>query len=182
MSDDYTPLDAEGILHNAEIMARRMHFDNLHDEEDAAQDAALAMWQAQLRAEEGRPVRNFQRRSGRCAVLSFYANNKERRDHLHLTLDAPVGDDGNATVRSTVTEADGDSYMDRREATEQDLAVRALVDTLPPEQAFVIRRRYFDGLTLHATGELLGCTNERVRQIQDKAEATLRHRWEHQEA
>lgn len=48
--------------------------------------------------------------------------------------------------------------------------------TLLPHERNVIEFRYRDGLTLKETGENLGVTNERIRQIELKALRKLRHK------
>ena len=58
--------------------------------------------------------------------------------------------------------------------------VRKLVDTLPPRQAEVIRRRYgFDtgvAETLGEIGQSLGVSRERIRQLEVQAFRTLKSR------
>jgi RNA polymerase sigma factor (sigma-70 family) len=63
----------------------------------------------------------------------------------------------------------------RREEAE---IVRNAIDTLPPREAEVIRRRFFDGMTLTDIGQSLGITKERVRQLEARAKRMLRERLE----
>lgn len=50
-----------------------------------------------------------------------------------------------------------------------------LLETLKPQQARIIRLRFFDGLTLDQVGKKFGLTRERIRQIEGDALKALRH-------
>ena len=179
MNDDYEELDGEEILENARGMAGRIRWDNLHDEEDASQDAALAMWEAKLRAKEGLPVRHFQRKSGKGAVLNFYNANQKRREHEFLSLTKRVPrDDGELEFIDIIPEQSGASHAERLDATEQDISLMSLVDTLPEKEQVIIRLRFFQEMTLAEIGAQVGCTAEYVRQVEENILAILRHRWE----
>lgn len=179
--NEETPFSAEELLYNAASFAGRLHFDRSHDAEDAAQDAIVAMLVAEQRAEPGRPVRHFQRKSGKCAALDCYNRNKEYRANLRLCLDRerPTREGDGITMVNTIPESVGESYTERREATENDVALANLVDSLPEKQAAVIRHRFWGNLTLTETGGKIGLSAERVRQLEEAALATLRHRYEH---
>ena len=182
MNDDYRELDGEEILENARGMAGRIRWDNFHDEEDAAQDGAAAMWEAKLRAKEGRPVRHFQRKSGKGAILNFYNGNKERREHEFLSLTKQIpGEEGGVEFIDTIPEQPGESYADRLEATERDTSLMSLLDTLPERDQTILRLRFFQEMTLVEVGTEVGITAERVRQLEESAVTVLRHRWEAQQ-
>lgn len=53
--------------------------------------------------------------------------------------------------------------------------IRQAMATLPSRAQDVLRLRYADGLTLEATGKAIGVSRVRVRQIEAKAFAMLRH-------
>ena len=83
---------------------------------------------------------------------------------------------GLADARQAADPADGPPMQllgkERRDA------VHAAIDTLDPRDRHIVRRRYgLDGAapaTLQEVGDQLGITRERVRQLQQKAECTLR--------
>jgi len=96
-----------------------------------------------------------------------------------LSLEAPVGDDQNATLAD---------FVEDREATEPiETALRNLLrgevddvlDMLTPRERRVVRLRFglIDGQaqTLEQVGRRLGVTRERTRQIEAKALRKLRH-------
>lgn len=100
------------------------------------------------------------------------------------SLDEPVPwDDAGEVTRADVTpdpaaaqafeDAEHDSY--RQE-------LRAVLDKalslLPDRQRDVIARRFYEGLTLRQAAELDGVTQERIRQMEDKALRTLRQNQE----
>jgi len=178
MNDDYRELDAEEIMENAVGIAGRIRWDNLHDEEDARQEAALAMWEATLKAKEGLPIRHFQRKSGKCAVLNLYNENKHRRAHEFLSLTKRVpGDDGELEFVDLLPEQVGESYPERLEMAERDTSLASCIDLLPERDQEIIRLRFFQNMTLQKIGARLGLTTERVRQLEEKALISLRFKW-----
>ncbi|MCE6997156.1 sigma-70 family RNA polymerase sigma factor [Saccharothrix sp. S26] len=95
-----------------------------------------------------------------------------------LSLEAPVGDDGGASVADLIEDAEA---VDAQEAVEQqELAeeLRALVGTLPERQARIVTQRYglSDGRarSLQELSEELGLTRERVRQLEKDSLRLLR--------
>jgi RNA polymerase sigma factor (sigma-70 family) len=78
-------------------------------------------------------------------------------------------------------EESGTAHAERLEATERDVLLRNLVDSLPEKESMVVRCRFFLGMTLKETGSKLGCSLEYVRQVESGALATLRKRWENQQ-
>ncbi|MEG2076978.1 MAG: sigma-70 family RNA polymerase sigma factor, partial [Victivallaceae bacterium] len=70
-----------------------------------------------------------------------------------------------------------DSPEEQLQESEQLEQLRLIIDELDEQEQQVIRMRYGIGversMTLEEVGEQLGCTRERVRQIQSKALAKL---------
>lgn len=179
MNKDFKRMSGDDILANAQSMSARIRWDNLHDEEDAAQDAALAMVVAAKRARDGLPIRHYQRSSGKGAILNFYNANQKRRAHEFLTLTKRIpSDDGTVEFIDRLPNESGQSHAERLDTTEKDIALNALLDTLPEKESAVIRLRFFESLTLADAGRELNLTAERVRQVEELALASIRHKWE----
>lgn len=92
------------------------------------------------------------------------------------SLDKCLLDDGESTVGDMVPgqeDVEG-AVLDVIDAGELQAVLWSEVDTLPDEQPEVIRARFQRGETLRATGERIGVTIERVRQIESKALRELR--------
>lgn len=92
------------------------------------------------------------------------------------SLDKCLLDDGESTVGDMVPgqeDVEG-TVLDVMDAGELRAVLWSEVDALPDEQPEVIRARFQRGETLRATGERLGVTIERVRQIESKALRELR--------
>ena len=95
-----------------------------------------------------------------------------------ISLDAPVGDDGDSSFGDLVVDAEGAVVTDAVEhhaLTEQLLAA---VNELPTREALIVRMRFGlgDGTprTLDEVGQLLGLTRERIRQLEKQALLSLR--------
>jgi RNA polymerase sigma factor (sigma-70 family) len=95
-----------------------------------------------------------------------------------LSLDSPVGDEGQASLRDAVP----DTSSVPAESLMQILKVRAdlagVLEDLPDSERQVITLRFGldgeDGMTLESIGRRLGVTRERVRQIEAAALKRLR--------
>lgn len=96
-----------------------------------------------------------------------------------ISLDAPVGDDGDSTVGSFVEDSGAKNpftavaEQNLREITSRQLA------SLTPREERVLRMRFGIGMpsdyTLEEVGEQFGVTRERIRQIEAKALRKLKH-------
>ena len=92
------------------------------------------------------------------------------------SLDKCFLDDGESTVGDMIPgqeDVEG-AVLDVMDAGELQAVLWSEVDTLPDEQPEVIRARFQRGETLRATGERIGVTIGRVRQIESKALRELR--------
>ncbi|HEV7907476.1 MAG TPA: sigma-70 family RNA polymerase sigma factor [Pseudonocardiaceae bacterium] len=95
-----------------------------------------------------------------------------------ISLDAPVGEEGEASVGDLIQDSDGPIAADLMEQNEVGEELRALVNTLAPREALIISMRYglYDGhqRTLQEVADHIGLTRERIRQLEKLALAELR--------
>ena len=96
-----------------------------------------------------------------------------------LSLDMPVGDEEDTTIGSFVED---DNTPGPADATSNALLAEALAEilgTLTEREADVLKMRFgmYDGRThtLEEVGQIFGVTRERIRQIESKTLAKLRH-------
>ncbi len=96
-----------------------------------------------------------------------------------VSLDTPIGDDGETRIGDLIEDADvlqPDDVAEHHEMTDE---LRSLVASLPPREADIITLRYGleDGKphTLAEVAERVGLTRERVRQLEKHALAKLRN-------
>lgn len=103
-------------------------------------------------------------------VLSYLQN--------PVSLETPVGEDGEDSLGDMVADKSGDSPEDAMNILVQREEVRELLETLTDREREVIRLRYgLDGgrsHTLEEIGEKLGVTRERIRQIETRAMEKMR--------
>ncbi len=95
------------------------------------------------------------------------------------SLDLPIGEDGDATLGDLIAATDA---VDPRAAAEAGALQRAIVEALEeltPREQRILRMRFGIGgttdHTLEEVGKVFGVTRERIRQIEAKALAKLRH-------
>ena len=95
-----------------------------------------------------------------------------------VSLDAPVGDDGELVLGDLVLDATVPAAADLVERQVMSGELERLVDTLPERQARIVRLRFglHDGRprTLDEIGRQVGLTRERVRQLEKEALGRLR--------
>jgi RNA polymerase primary sigma factor len=95
------------------------------------------------------------------------------------SLDAPVGEDGDGSMGELIEDANAIVPVEAASYLLLQRHLRAILDELSPRERTVIERRF--GLvdaqphTLEQVGGELGLTRERIRQIEAKALAKLRH-------
>ena len=93
------------------------------------------------------------------------------------SLDAPIGDDGDASAIDFVAAESDDPFQSFLE-TAKGLSVERCLSELQPREAQVLRLRYGIGTnhdhTLEEVGQAMGLTRERVRQIESAAIRRLR--------
>jgi RNA polymerase sigma factor (sigma-70 family) len=96
-----------------------------------------------------------------------------------VSLDAAVGDDGDAVLGDLVVDASGPSAADTVEHRAMIDELGRQIDKLPEREALIVRMRFglYDGRahTLDEIGAHLGLTRERIRQLEKLALAKLRH-------
>lgn len=85
------------------------------------------------------------------------------------SLDAPLGEESDATFGDTLKDEDASTPALHAEAADRKEALREVLAQLTPRELEVIRARHgLDGeeLTLDAIGQLQGVSRERIRQIE----------------
>jgi RNA polymerase sigma factor (sigma-70 family) len=95
-----------------------------------------------------------------------------------ISLDTPLGDDGETRVGDLIKDAEVLQAADIVEYQGFANELRALIDTLPPREAMIITLRYglHDGRqhTLQEIADRLGYTRERIRQLEKESLRALR--------
>lgn len=88
-----------------------------------------------------------------------------------------IGEDGD-TLQDVIADPEDRiaAALDRIGREQLSALLWSLVDALGEQQAQVVRARYQGGKTLQECGEEIGCTKEKVRQIEAKAMRELRNR------
>jgi RNA polymerase primary sigma factor len=96
-----------------------------------------------------------------------------------VSLDRPLGDDGEATLLDRLPSSDELQPDEQLAAQDWETELAALLPTLPPLEAAILRFRFGleDGqeLTLAEIGAKYNLSRERIRQLQEQALARLRH-------
>ena len=98
--------------------------------------------------------------------------------HHTVSLETPVGRDGDLSLADTLTDYQAPSPSDVVIARDSRERTEAVVQTLTPREGEILRRRF--GMaegheqTLEEIGQTLGVTRERIRQVEAKALHTLR--------
>lgn len=95
-----------------------------------------------------------------------------------VSLETPVGDEGDSVLGDLIQDSDGVSAPDLVERQEFTDGVRSLLDVLPARQVRILRLRFGleDGRerTLQEVAEELGLTRERIRQLEKQSLAVLK--------
>ena len=95
------------------------------------------------------------------------------------SLDAPVGNDGDSTTFGELVGDDSassplESLRDRSQKSD----LHAMIDSLDPREAEILRHRFglngYDELTLEEVGQKFKVTRERIRQLQNIALSKMR--------
>ncbi|MFJ8961806.1 RNA polymerase sigma factor RpoD/SigA [Lentzea sp. NPDC102401] len=95
-----------------------------------------------------------------------------------VSLETPVGDEGDSVLGDLIQDTDGVSAPDLLEQQEFTEGVRSLLNVLPERQSRIMRLRFGleDGRarTLQEVAEELGLTRERIRQLEKQSLAQLK--------
>jgi RNA polymerase primary sigma factor len=98
--------------------------------------------------------------------------------HEPVSLEAPVGDDGDATLADFVEDAHHVSALDVAVSASVAEHTRRILTQLTPREEKILRMRFGvgenEGRTLEEVGQVFRLTRERIRQIEAKALAKLR--------
>ena len=133
--------------------------------------------------------RYLERELGRPVTTSDIANklgiSLERVEKIQnvvrdpLSLDAPIGDEGDCFLGDFVASNELDDPIHEVEHADLSKKIQSVLSTLSPREESIIRMRFGLGeerdYTLEEIGEGLDVTRERIRQIEAKALSRLRH-------
>jgi RNA polymerase primary sigma factor len=96
-----------------------------------------------------------------------------------LSLEAPIGDDTGHALGDTIEDTTSDTPMEVASRNMLAEAVQEMLSQLAPREQELVRRRFgLDGgeaRSLEELGREFGVTRERIRQIETKTLAKLRH-------
>jgi len=96
-----------------------------------------------------------------------------------VSLDTPVGEDGDSKIADLVPDAEAENAAETLEREELYTELRKQIGMLPQREALIISLRYglHDGheYTLQQVADRIGLTRERIRQLEKHALAELRH-------
>ncbi|MFM0646542.1 RNA polymerase sigma factor RpoD [Paraburkholderia bryophila] len=96
-----------------------------------------------------------------------------------VSMETPVGDDGDATLGDMIEDAGASSPADAAMQADLRAAIDDALDSLSPREAKVLRMRYGINTksdhTLEEVGKQFDVTRERIRQIESKAMRKLMH-------
>jgi RNA polymerase primary sigma factor len=103
------------------------------------------------------------------------------------SLDAPVGEDGDsATFGEIVGDENAPTPRESLHVSTQRSDLQAMINSLEPREAEIIRHRFgldgYDELTLEEVGQKFKVTRERIRQLQNIALTKMRRAMAHHEA
>lgn len=106
----------------------------------------------------------------------LYQIKKESANRRIQSLDVYVGEDEETPLVDLIPDSrnDYEEVLNQIEQEQLQATIWPLVDSLPGQQAQVIRMRYQEDATLRETGKRIGATTERVRIIQNTALRELR--------
>jgi RNA polymerase primary sigma factor len=96
-----------------------------------------------------------------------------------ISLNSPLGEDGNREFGDLIEDSEAVVPADAASFTSLQEQLHSVLDTLSEREAGVVSMRFglIDGQpkTLEVIGKVYGVTRERIRQIESKAMAKLRH-------
>lgn len=148
------------------------------DEDDLMQAAYLGLTRAigAYSAEKGAfsTILGYYVRAECRAALGL--TGRERKEHYTvLSLDAPIGTEGDTlTLADTVEDDSLPEIAEILEAQEMRAEIRRAVDTLPDQEAHIVRENYFTGRTLQQIAVDQRLSVARVQAIKTKGLRSLR--------
>ena len=96
-----------------------------------------------------------------------------------ISLEAPIGEEGNACLKDFVEDKDGVSPLDAAISSNLVEQIQKVLSTLDKRQEKILRMRFGIGEkhdhTLEEVGQDFDLTRERIRQIEDEALRKLKH-------
>lgn len=114
------------------------------------------------------------------AIVYGIKTEHTKRDPLNaaISLDAPIGDEDGMTVAETVVDPDGENGYQQIEDSDYIRALREALESalndIPPKNADVIRKRYFEGQAQKDIATAAGVSPQEIHNRERKGFAYLR--------
>lgn len=98
-----------------------------------------------------------------------------RMEHT-VSLDTPISEEGENTLGDTLAgeESTDQEVLDRMQQEQLNRELWECVNSLPGKQPDIIKKRFQEGMTLQAVGEMYGISTGVIRSTEKKALRTLR--------
>jgi RNA polymerase sigma factor (sigma-70 family) len=165
----YTEKDLYGIA--GKFVHECGRYFSEEDQEDMKQEAVIAMWLAQGKADENRNPDAYVCRTGKGTALNTAAGIRKQSSRFLQTLNANLSeDDADDTEAVDMLPGREKGFVGNTLGTD----IRNAIEALPESRRDAATRILIDGLTLEAYGQEAGFSKERARQILADATATLR--------
>lgn len=152
------------------------------DQEDMKQEAVIAMWQAQQKADANRNPGAYVCLTGRGTVQNTVAKVITQAERFKTTLNVNNSESEEDTTQAVdLIEGREKTFVENTLASEMSVDLFNAIEALPESQRKAFQRLEIDGLTLEAYGQEAGFSKERARQVLNDAKQSLAQalrRWE----
>jgi RNA polymerase sigma factor (sigma-70 family) len=135
--------------------------------EDAAQEFAVAAWQALAEAEHGENLRAFQIRAGKWAVSDFLKHERLRRgnEERYGRETYPVREEDGASTEEIIVDESAEDPLQALIAGEDGARAMAFLRELPERERVIVEGIVLEGFTQRTLARKLGVSREYIGQI-----------------
>lgn len=144
--------------------------------EDAAQEFAIAAWQALAEAEHGENLRAFQIRAGKWAVSDFLKRERRRRgnEERYKQETYPVREEDGASTEEIIVDEAAEDPLQALIAGEEGARAMAFFRELPERERAVLESTVFAGRSFREVADEWGVNKSSICRIQHRALQKLR--------